>query len=173
MCSHFFNYVFLFQITKNNIMKSILLGLLFCLSFSAFAQIKPATKGIKYGAGTTAKGAIEVNLLEEKLVTADKFKGKVKGTVNKVCVKKGCWMTLEQTDGEGIMIRFKDYKFFMPKDIVGKDVVLQGTAQKTTTSVEMLKHYAEDAGKSKEEIEKITEPKTEIEFIATGVLVIS
>ena len=173
MCSHFFNFVFLFQIIKNNIMKSILLGLLFCLSFSAFAQINPATKGVKYGAATTAKGAIEVNLLEEKLVTADKFKGKVKGTVNKVCAKKGCWMTLAQTDGEGIMIRFKDYKFFMPKDIVGKDVVLQGTAQKTTTSVEMLKHYAEDAGNSKEEIEKITEPKTEIEFIATGVLVIS
>ena len=61
----------------------------------------------------------------------------------------------------------------MPKDIVGKDVVLQGTAQKLTTSVEMLKHYAEDAGKSKEEIEKITQPKTEIEFIATGVLVVN
>ena len=154
-------------------MKSVLLSLMICLSFTVFAQPKPAVKGVKYGAGTSAKGAIEENLLEEKLVMADKFTGKVKGTVNKVCEKKGCWMTLAQTDGEGIMIRFKDYKYFMPKDIVGKDVVLQGTAQKTTTSVEMLRHYAEDAGKSKEEIEKITEPKTEIEFIATGVLVIS
>lgn len=77
---------------------------------------------------TTANGAIEVNLLKEKLVTSEKFTGKVKGTVNKVCEKKGCWMTLAQTDGEGIMIRFKDYKFFMPNDIVGKGVVLQGTA---------------------------------------------
>lgn len=154
-------------------MKSVLLSLMICLSFSAFAQPKSAVKGVKYGAGTTAKGAIEVNLLEEKLVTAEKFTGKVKGTVYKVCEKKGCWMTLAQTDGEGIMIRFKDYKYFMPKDIVGKDVVLQGTAQKTTTSVEMLRHYAEDAGKSKEEIEKITQPKTEIEFIATGVLVVN
>ena len=154
-------------------MKAILLGLIFSLSFSAFAQTKAAVKGVKYGAGTTAKGAIEVNFLEEKLVTSEKFIGKVKGSVNKVCEKKGCWMTLAQTDGEGIMIRFKDYKFFMPKDIVGKDVVLQGTAQKTTTTVEMLKHYAEDAGKSKQDIEKIVSPKTEIEFIATGVLVIN
>jgi hypothetical protein len=154
-------------------MKSIFLGLIICLSFNAFSQPKSATKGVKYGAGTTAAGAIEVNLLEGKLVTGEKFTGKVKGTVNKVCEKKGCWMTLAQTDGEGIMIRFKDYKFFMPKNIIGKDVVLQGTAKKTTTSVKMLKHYAEDAGKSKEEIEKITEPKTEIEFIATGVLVVS
>ena len=154
-------------------MKSILFGLMVCLSLTAFAQPKSAVKGVKYGAGTTAAGAIEVNLLEEKLVTADKFTGKVKGTVNKVCEKKGCWMTLAQTDGDGIMIRFKDYKYFMPKDIVGKDVVLKGTAKKTITSVEMLRHYAEDAGKSKEEIEKITAPKTEIEFIATGVLVVS
>lgn len=154
-------------------MKSILLGLMLCLSFSVFAQPKAAVKGVKYGAGTTAAGAIEVNLLEEKLVTAEKFTGKVKGTVIKVCEKKGCWMTLAQTDGDGIMIRFKDYKFFMPMDIVGKDVVLQGVAQRTTTSVENLRHYAEDAGKSKEEIEKIVSPKTEIEFIATGVLVVN
>jgi hypothetical protein len=80
-------------------------------------------------------------------------------------------MKLAQTEGDGIMIRFKDYKFFMPLDIVGKDVVLVGEAKKTITSVDELKHYAEDAGKSKEEIEKITEPKAEIEFIATGVLV--
>ena len=82
-------------------------------------------------------------------------------------------MTLTQSDGDGIMIRFKNYKFFMPKDIVEKDRVLQGTAQKTTTSLAELKHYAEDAVKSKEEIEKITEPKTAIEFIATGVLVVN
>ena len=154
-------------------MKSILFTLMICLCVTAFAQPKPAVKGVKYGAGTTAAGAIEVNLLEEKLVTAEKYVGKVKGTVSKVCEKKGCWMTLAQTEGDGIMIRFKDYKFFMPFDIVGKDVVLQGTAQRTTTSVAELKHYAEDAGKSKEEIEKITEPKTAIEFIATGVLVVS
>ena len=154
-------------------MKSVLFTLMICFSVAAFAQPKAAVKGVKYGAGTTAKGALEVNLLEEKLVTADKYVGKVKGTVTKVCEKKGCWMTLAQTDGEGIMIRFKDYKFFMPMDIVGKDVVLEGTAQRTTTSVENLRHYAEDAGKSKEEIEKITTPKTEIEFIATGVLVVN
>ena len=154
-------------------MKQLFFSLILFLSLSAFAQPKAANKGVEYGAGATAIGALEVNLLEEKLVTAEKFTGKVKGTVSKVCEKKGCWMTLAQTDGEGIMIRFKDYKFFMPMDIVGKDVVLQGTAQRTTTSVEELKHYAEDAGKSKEEIEKITTPKTAIEFIATGVLVVS
>jgi hypothetical protein len=39
-------------------------------------------------------------------------------------------------------------------------------------SVKQQKHYAEDAGKSKEEIEKIKEPKKETQFIAKGVLVL-
>ena len=45
-------------------------------------------------------------------------------------------------------------------------------AQLKETSVKQLKHYAEDAGKSKEEIAKITEPKKEVIFVAKGVLVL-
>jgi hypothetical protein len=147
--------------------------IVFGLQIAAFAQPnkKQAAKGVVYGKKINAKGAIEVDVLEEKLTTIASYTGKIKGTVTSVCEKKGCWMKLQQTDGDGIMIRFKDYKFFMPLNITGKDVVLEGVAKVTITSVEDLKHYAEDAGKSKEEIEKITAPKKEIEFIATGVLV--
>ena len=40
------------------------------------------------------------------------------------------------------------------------------------TSVSKLQHYAKDAGKSDEEVAKITEPKSEIVFTASGVLVL-
>jgi hypothetical protein len=40
------------------------------------------------------------------------------------------------------------------------------------TPVKELQHYAEDAGKSKEEIAKITEPKKEIVMNAKGILVL-
>lgn len=154
-------------------MKTLILLIAACFTLSAGAQIKKAAKGVTYGVKTTATNAVEVNILEEKLVTSPSFTGKVKGTVKEVCQEKGCWMKLEQTDGDGIMIRFKDYKFFMPRNIVGKEVILDGVARITTTSIEMLKHYAQDAGKSKEEIEKITESKKEIEFTAKGVLVLN
>ena len=36
----------------------------------------------------------------------------------------------------------------------------------------MQKHYAEDAGKNKEEIDAIKEPKKEIVMQATGILVL-
>lgn len=81
-------------------------------------------------------------------------------------------MKLERASGEPVMVKFKDYGFFMPQDIVGKTVVLEGVAKVNETSVERLKHFAEDAGKSKEEIAKITQPKKDIVIVADGVVVV-
>ncbi|MGB8192485.1 MAG: DUF4920 domain-containing protein [Chitinophagaceae bacterium] len=133
---------------------------------------KSAEKGITYGAGTTADGAITVDEADAKIKEEDKYTGKVKGKVITVCKEKGCWMKIERENGEPMMVKFKDYGFFMPKNIEGKEVVLDGVATVKETSVKQLKHYAEDAGKSKEEIEKITSPKKEVIFVAKGVLVL-
>ncbi|RYF70605.1 MAG: DUF4920 domain-containing protein, partial [Cytophagaceae bacterium] len=96
---------------------------------------------------------------------------KVEGTVESVCKVKGCWMKVNTTDGQTMRVSFKDYGFFVPKDIVGKTVVMQGTAVQSVTPVDELRHYAEDAGKSKEEIAKITEPEKALTFVADGVIV--
>ncbi|MFM9910219.1 MAG: DUF4920 domain-containing protein [Chitinophagaceae bacterium] len=132
---------------------------------------KSAEKGVTYGAGTTASGSIAVNELEQKL-KENKFEGKITGKVTEVCQEKGCWMKLEKSNGEKVMVKFKDYGFFMPKDIVGKEVVLDGEALVKEVSVKQLQHYAKDAGKSEEEIKKITQSKKELQFIAKGVLVL-
>jgi hypothetical protein len=157
---------------QNFYMKHILLAIAVLISVSAAAQIKPAAKGVTYGAKTTKKGAVAVAALKQQLDEAQSFTGKVKGKITSVCTAKGCWMKLKQEDGEDIRITFKDYGFFMPQNIVGREVVLDGVAKMTVTSVADLQHYAEDAGKSKEEIAKIKEPKKEIEFTAKGVLVL-
>ncbi len=130
-----------------------------------------AIKGVTYGAGTTSEGAISINELDSKL-SDNKYNGKVTGKVAEVCQEKGCWMKVEKADGEKVMVKFKDYKFFMPKDIVGKEVVLDGEAQVKEVSVKQLQHYAKDAGKSEQEIKKIKEPKKELQFVAKGVLVL-
>jgi len=141
------------------------------MAFAVYAQ-EPvsATKGVTYGAGTTAEGVIPVADIDKKLEN-DKYTGKVSAKVVEVCQEKGCWMKVEKSDGETMMVKFKDYKFFMPKDIVGREVVLEGEAINKEVSVKQLRHYAEDAGKSKEEVEKIKAPKKETQFIAKGVLV--
>jgi len=96
---------------------------------------------------------------------------KVTGVVESVCKAAGCWMKVKTSDGQTMRVTFKDYGFFVPKDIAGKTVVFEGIAKVKITSVAMLKHYAEDGGKSKDEIAKITAPEKAIGFVATGVIV--
>ncbi len=69
-------------------------------------------------------------------------------------------------------VQFEDYGFFMPKDIAGREVIMEGYAYREETSVDQLRHFAEDEGKSKEEIEAITEPIEEMKFMASGVLLL-
>lgn len=98
-------------------------------------------------------------------------KAKITGVVAEVCQNKGCWMTIEKPDGSLMRVSFLDYGFFMPKDCAGRTAVMRGVAYLDTTSVDDLRHFAEDAGKSKEEIEKITEPEISIAFEADGVVI--
>ena len=150
----------------------ILFSLLFTAVYLNAQEPKPADKGVTYGAGAVADGAVPVATVDSKLKEQDKFTGKMKAKVVSVCQEKGCWMKVERENGEPMMVKFKDYGFFMPKNIEGKEVVLDGDATVKETSVKQLRHYAEDAGKSKEEIEKIKEPKRDVVFVAKGVLVL-
>lgn len=90
-------------------------------------------------------------------------------SVNSVCEKKGCWMRLKLTEEDESLVTFKDYGFFVPKDIQGQEAVVHGKLFVKETSVEDLKHFAEDAGKSEKEIAAITEPKLVYAFEADGV----
>ncbi|WP_405565350.1 DUF4920 domain-containing protein [Polaribacter sp. Asnod6-C07] len=103
------------------------------------------------------------------LSVGDTLNVKFASKINDVCSKKGCWMKLPVGETE-TMVRFKDYGFFMPLDSKDREVIVEGKAFLKETSVDELKHYAEDAGKSEEEIAKITAPKKEFAFEANGVL---
>jgi len=106
--------------------------------------------------------------LEQKDTVVSKLQGKVLSS----CPKKGCWINIELADKTNMFVKFKDYGFFVPTDLVGKTVVLDGIAFTKMTSVDELKHYAEDAKKPQSEIDAITEPKKQVRFLADGVLVV-
>jgi len=130
--------------------------------------------GKHFGETINAKKAISYSKLLKKMKKRDSLEVKVVGTVNSVCQMKGCWMNLSsgKQGEEEIFVKFKDYGFFVPKDISGQQVVMKGYAFREVTSVDELRHYAEDEGKSKEEIEAITEPTEELKFLASGVLLL-
>ena len=104
------------------------------------------------------------------LKVGDTVNVKFASKINEVCVKKGCWMKLPLNAETETMVRFKDYGFFMPLDSKDREVIVEGKAFVKETSVKELQHYAEDAGKTKEEIAKIIAPKKEFAFEAKGVL---
>ncbi|MFI1770771.1 DUF4920 domain-containing protein [Thalassobellus citreus] len=104
------------------------------------------------------------------MAVGDSINSKMLAKVTSVCQAKGCWMRLDLEDGNEVMVKFKDYGFFMPKDIAGKEVIINGKAFVEEVSVDEQRHYAEDAGKPKEEIALITKPKRTYSFEADGVL---
>lgn len=90
--------------------------------------------------------------------------------VNEVCQMKGCWIKLDLGDNKTeSFVKFKDYEFFVPMDAAEADAIVKGVAYKAETSIADLRHYAEDAGKTEEEIASITEPKVQYSFLADGI----
>ncbi len=131
-----------------------------------------ATSGLyKAGDEITEDGAMTNQELLEAINGKDSLEVKLTAKVNSVCQAKGCWMRLDMGENKELMVKFKDYEFFVPKDATGKTATVQGWVTIDTVSVDDQRHYAEDDGKSKEEIEKITEPKAELTFVASGVLI--
>lgn len=147
------------------------------IAFSAVILVnaqdpESAKPGVVYGKiSENSIAPISVNELDKNM-TDNKFDGKIKGKIVEVCKAMGCWAKIQKEDGTTVMIKVKDHEFAMPADIVGKTIVAEGKAELKETSVSMLKHYAEDAGKSKEEVEKIKEPKKEVIMIIKGVKVV-
>jgi hypothetical protein len=141
---------------------------LFVLSaffLDAFAQ-NPGS----YGAHFVPENPVPASALTSKLDGKESIDLQTTGTVKEVCQAKGCWIKVDAGNGQEMLVKFKDYAFFLPKDIVGKQVILNGKAFQKTIPVAQLQHYAEDAGKSKEEIAKITQPQASLQFEADGVL---
>ncbi len=150
---------------------------LFAAFMTAQSEIAPAVKGQEYGAGVSEEKTFNVysaDKLVRDLSSKDKLENLIiQAEVSGVCEKKGCWLTLVNDMDTRVFVKMKDYAFFLPQDILGKTVLLDADAEKKVTSVEELRHYAEDSGKSKAEIAKITKPQTEIRVLAKGIKVIN
>ena len=109
--------------------------------------------------------------LEKDTFLNSSSKIKLEGEILSSCPMKGCWMKIS-VEKDTVLVRFKDYGFFVPKNgIEGKRTIINGNISVDTLSVAQLQHYAEDAGKSKEEIALINKPEITISFLADGVLI--
>ena len=124
-----------------------------------------------YGEKIDNNNIVEYSTVKEGVEKNGTLTAKIQGEILSTCAKKGCWMELKAGD-DTLMVRFKDYGFFVPKEgAEGKTAIINGEAFFDTLGVELLQHYAEDAGKSSEEILSITEPEYVFVFTADGVII--
>ena len=138
--------------------------ILFFISFSIFSQ----SDSFYYGEKISSSDLQQLSKID---FNNEVIQTKLEGEIISTCPKKGCWIEMK-IDDKDVFVKFKDYDFFVPKSgMEGKKAIIQGLASIDTVSIKDLKHYAEDAGKSKTEIEKITSPEIKISFLAEGVII--
>ncbi|MEZ4856380.1 MAG: DUF4920 domain-containing protein [Gelidibacter sp.] len=152
-------------------MRTIIYILFIALTFTSCK--KNESSYASFGDQIDATNAMSASKMAENYKTmavGDTINSKMTAKVIEVCQSKGCWMKLDLEDGNQVMVKFKDYGFFMPKDIAGKEVVVNGLAFVNEVPVDEQRHYAEDGGATAEEIAAITAPKKTFSFEADGVL---
>lgn len=145
-------------------MKTVLaLALAFAVTGCAARSTPPAAV---YGSAPSSSG--RPITLEQAL--SDSNLGRtvvVEARVAEVCRMRGCWMVL--TDGtRSARVTFRDYAFFVPKDLAGKMVVAEGTLARRLLSAEEADHLAKESGSS---ASSISVSREEWSLIATSVAV--
>ena len=151
-------------------MKKLFLILIFLISFSSFSQNQNNIE-IYYGEEFSVLDIKDYESNKQKFIADTENIVKIEGQILSSCPMKGCWMKIKSEE-DTILVRFKDYGFFVPKEgIAGDKTIINGKLSVDTLSIALLRHYAEDAGKSLEEINRITEPEVSMTFLADGVLI--
>ncbi|MEN9348825.1 MAG: hypothetical protein RLZZ77_2336 [Bacteroidota bacterium] len=132
------------------------------------AAVEPSFFGEQFD----PKGAITVDALVKEMTGKDSLNVTFSGKIVQTCRKAGCWMDVALPSGETMTVFMHDHNFAVPLEGAdGLMATMNGHAYYDTLDVEYLRHLAEDAGKSAEEIEKITEPKPVLAFDAVGVMI--
>jgi hypothetical protein len=145
-----------------------------CNKKAEVKSVEEASTYVKFGDSISADGAISKEELLTKyksLKPTDTLEVKVLSKIVDVCQKKGCWMNIELGSDKSTFVKFKDYGFFVPKNAANSEVIIHGKAFVEVTSINDLKEYAKDAGKSKAAIDSIVAPETNYSFMADGVLI--
>jgi hypothetical protein len=159
---------------KTIVIACSILALASCKKEEKVQEMKSDVAYASFGDSISAENALskeEVLATYAKMAKGDTVAVKFKSKIKAVCKEKGCWMNLDLPDEKEVFVKFKDYAFFVPTDSKDEEVIISGKAYVSVESVEDLKHYAKDGGKSQAAIDSIVAPKTKYSLMADGVLI--
>ena len=118
------------------------------LAMAASLMATVGSSGTPQAFGKPLQGLKPV-LLQDVLAKPEAGKVvRLEGTIEKVCQNKGCWLELKQR-AASVHVTFENYGFFIPKDSMGKPVVLEGKVVVKQPAPEDVAHLkAEGAGET-------------------------
>jgi hypothetical protein len=159
---------------KSIVIACSVLALMSCKKEDKVQEMKKEVAYATFGDSISDENALSKEEMLAKfgqLAQGDTIDVKFKSKIKEVCKEKGCWMSLDLSNDKEVFVKFKDYAFFVPKNAADEEVVISGKAYVSVKSIEDLKHYAKDGGKSQAAIDSIVAPKTKYSLMADGVLI--
>lgn len=94
----------------------------------------------------------DVTPLATILSGASEYAGQVvktEGEITQVCQRMGCWMEIRAEEGSpGIRVPMAGHSFFLPRDLSGSRVTVEGTVVVAELDEETRAHLAEEGGEA-------------------------
>lgn len=106
---------------------------LFTLSYCNNNPRKNLPQTGNFGKTITDTAAITTEQLINMMTLTAELKGNVKGVIDEYCKGEGCWLSLENTKGEPLLVEIENKAFALPYNIDGKEAIVSGTAIIDTT----------------------------------------
>ena len=147
-------------------MRKLIVALAIIAMASCGGSSEATETKVFYGASFDTTATLSFADARDSFLSNGTSNALVEGSVGAVCQTEGCWYRFAEDDN--IMVDF-DHAFMIPMDCKGKEIQATGNFYYDTTSVEMLKEYAKDDGKSADKIAEITESKIRLSYRAEGV----
>lgn len=111
------------------------------LAVLAVAPLTRAEAGRSFGKPLT--GLTPTPLGDVLARPADGARVCLEGTVSVVCRNKGCWLELKQA-GKSVHVTFEGYSFFVPAELAGKTVRLEGRVSVAAPDAAHAKHKQQE-----------------------------
>ncbi len=133
----------------------------------AEARVEPASEGEGddrvFGEAPSADR--ELTPLSAIAANPERYAGqtvKTEGEISQVCQRMGCWMELRAEGVEPLMVPMAGHSFFLPRDVTGSEVVVEGEVALRERSANEVAHL---------ESEGATASARAVQITATGVAI--
>jgi hypothetical protein len=106
----------------------------------------PPPGALEVGAAITVKKPVDI---EHLAAHPQRYVGRtvrLEGTVKAVCQGKGCWVEVASGKGRSFLAKSLDESVLLPKDCVGRKVVVQGVVTKLPAPGAEAHEHAHEVG---------------------------